>query len=428
MSICKDPKSGEVINLDERKMACDEEHQYYCGKDQNYEFVYGHNSLEECKDFYCCDEPIQEVPDLKCTIDNINLDVPFGNGNCFPIGWVQNNDDCWIDSALYSMFGSTGTADFFSDLLHNIRNNPNDDIKNLAINIRKYLVGLTNREFSCNKVPDTGRPPLDEYGRILDNGYLCKQHYKNKISENIIEIAINVLDKHPDAVNAQFNKRLNGDIGTGSVGILFETIASLSDDILYINPSQRFDWNCTKDIPDRKFIKSVVKKLKDIDTESEIVIFDINGVSPIQCKDVTRLTELSNSQLVSKSDTNYELLGIVFGIGVHYTSAVKCPRGEAGVWRLYDMGISAPDECNKNTLSGQNPANLITKNTFNNSENIVLIYRKINEPELPVAEVAELVGGSIYNTIINPVTGRKVNIQGKLGRYILHKYINMISN
>ena len=74
MNICKNPNTGEVINLDQRKMACDEEQPYYCGKDENYDVIYGYDSLEECKDFYCCDEPIPEdVPDLKCTIDTINL-------------------------------------------------------------------------------------------------------------------------------------------------------------------------------------------------------------------------------------------------------------------------------------------------------------------------------------------------------------------
>ena len=33
-------------------------------------------------------------------------------------------------------------------------------------------------------------------------------------------------------------------------------------------------------------------------------------------------------------------------------------------------------------------------------------------------------GGSIYNTIVNPITGRKVNINGRLGRNILQNYIN----
>jgi len=36
-------------------------------------------------------------------------------------------------------------------------------------------------------------------------------------------------------------------------------------------------------------------------------------------------------------------------------------------------------------------------------------------------------GGNLYSTIINPITGRKVSIFGKLGKIILKNYIGQIS-
>ena len=421
MSSCKDMTTGKPVNLDTRRMACDREHDYYCGKNTNYEDVYAEDSLEDCLKYHCCDQGIQDVPDLNCELDNVNLDIPFQLYGCFPKGWVQNNDDCWLDSGLYSMFGSTALADFFSNLLHNLHENADINIRNLSIHMRKYLVGLTNRDFSCNKDTTTNQPPVDKYGRVKNNGELCKQRYKDKIVNDIIQISTTLFDKNEWAVAAQFQKNeITGKIGNGSVGILFETIASLSDDILYIDPSQEFNWNCRNNIIDRKFIKSVVKKLGDIDTQSEIVIFDINGISPGECKDVSRLTELSLASSKMPQGNNYELLGIVFGIGPHYTSAVKCPRGEAGKWRKYDTGLSPPTICDQKTITGQNPANLIHENTFNYTEHVVLVYRKITH--------AHLSGGSIFNMITHPITGKKVNINSKSGSSILRKYIKQVSD
>ena len=37
MSSCKDTTTGKPVSLDTRKMACDREHDYYCGKNTNYE-------------------------------------------------------------------------------------------------------------------------------------------------------------------------------------------------------------------------------------------------------------------------------------------------------------------------------------------------------------------------------------------------------
>ena len=128
--------------------------------------------------------------------------------------------------------------------------------------------------------------------------------------------------------------------------------------------------------------------------------------------DVSRLTELSVAQSLH---SKYELLGIVFGIGIHYTSAVKCPRGKDGNWRLYDTGLNPPLTCDENTLTISNPVGIVATNTFNTSEHVVLIYRKQTD--------ADLLGGSIFNMITNPVTGRKVNIKSKLGSSILRKYI-----
>ena len=400
-------ENNEVVEPGRRKMACDKEHPYSCGIGTNYKDIYIYDTLEQCLKGHCCDQKIQDVPDLKCELDNdVELNVPFELNECFPQGWIQNNDDCWLDSGLYSMFGTTGLADFFSNLLHQFINNEDENIKNLGTNIRKYLVGLTNRDFSCSEITDDGR----------DNASLCKQFYKNKMVHDISQILIHLLKEEEWLVPYKFGN-YSGDITTGNVSILFNTIAFLSNvysatPITFIDPSKNFEWNCTNEIKDRKFIKSVVDKLKTYDTQDEIVIFDINGVSPATCMDVSRLTELSVAQSLH---SKYELLGIVFGIGIHYTSAVKCPRGKDGNWRLYDTGIIPPLTCDKNTLTGANPVGIVATNTFNNSEHVVLIYRKQTD--------ADLLGGSIFNMITNPVTGRKVNIKSKLGSSILRKYI-----
>lgn len=410
MKKCID-ENGEVVELSRRKRACDEKDPYSCGIGTNYEDFYGYDTLPQCLKGHCCDQKIQDVPDLKCELDNVELNVPFKLNECFPQGWIQNNDDCWLDSALYSMFGTTGLADFFSNLLHQFINNKDENIKNFGTNIRKYLVGLTDRDFSCSEITDDGR----------NNASLCKQFYKNKIVHDISQILINLFGEEEILMEYRFGN-YGGDIDSGDVSDLFKTIADLSNDfsvtpITFIDPSTNFKCfnqipvKCTNEIKDRKFIKSVVDKLKTYDTQDEIVIFDIKGVSPITCRDVSRLTELS---LASSKHSKYELLGIVFGIGVHYTSAVKCPRGK-GDWRLYDTGVSIPPTCDKNTLTSANPVGIVNKDTFNNSEQVVLIYRKQTDGVLE--------GGSIFNMITNPVTGRKVNIKSKLGSSILRKYI-----
>ena len=80
----------------------------------------GNTSLEECLDDNDCDKFVKvKNSDLECPLE---LQTPtkydkFVLKKCMPKGWAQHNADCWIDTALYSLFGNHDTSVIFSNIL-----------------------------------------------------------------------------------------------------------------------------------------------------------------------------------------------------------------------------------------------------------------------------------------------------------------------
>ena len=55
-----------------------------------------------------------------------------------PNGWKQMNNDCWIDSALYSLFASD-IWPIFSEILNKMNASKNSNIRDVSISISNYL-------------------------------------------------------------------------------------------------------------------------------------------------------------------------------------------------------------------------------------------------------------------------------------------------
>ena len=57
---------------------------------------------------------------------------------CIANGWKQVNNDCWIDSALFSLFASDVWV-IFSEILDGMNASKNANIKHISKSISNYL-------------------------------------------------------------------------------------------------------------------------------------------------------------------------------------------------------------------------------------------------------------------------------------------------
>ena len=88
-----------------------------------------------------------------------------------------------------------------------------------------------------------------------------------------------------------------------------------------------------------------------------------------------------------------------------------------------DIGTQcvAPCQSGKNCLdtSGNMPMNKVMKKRA--ARILIERLKRINRENSQK-------GGNLYQKIVNPLTNRKVNINGKIGKQILRQYLNMLSN
>lgn len=116
----------------------------------DYESI-GSSSKEEC----CEDYPSYcEIGQKKLECPTLHAYKHFNFSNCHPSGWNQQNNDCWLDSSLYALFGTKRLSDQVSFTLDAISNSESVHERDFAINISNYLEGLNNLKWSgdCNQL------------------------------------------------------------------------------------------------------------------------------------------------------------------------------------------------------------------------------------------------------------------------------------
>lgn len=335
---------------------CDESNDYNCYN--NYDGL-GFDTKNDCLDEYNCGEPdITECP------DNITEYREFNLESCGRKGWGQNNNDCWLDSAMYALFGTTDLSKKSSHTLNKI----NEVTPELGLALRNYLIGLERDDWDKGTI-----------GGRFSRGDLCKQDWKNKITKLIIGYAETVFGNAAASANFQ---EVAGNYSNGDMSLLFKIFAHMDSENVEYFSTDNFDMVCSKpsdkdsymediDIDDgvkklkikqRKFIKNILMKLSNEYIGKEYFFIDIRGLD-ISCNDMTRIVECYG--LKDNSGNTYNLTSICYGKGIHYTASVKCNDR----WYLYDN--QSP-----NLVSQIDSKRIHDYSPFYDSEQLVLVFNK----------------------------------------------------
>lgn len=301
---------------------CDKKSDYNC---YNHYIDLGFDDERGCLEEYKCDEPtVTECP------DSISEYREFKLESCGRKGWSQNNSDCWLDSALYALFGTTDLSEKTSRTLNKIH----AEIPALGLALRNYLIGLEKDGW------DTG-----VLGARSSRGELCKQHWKNHIATLVIRYAEEFLDL--PAASSLF-QNVSGHFRNGDISLLFLLFAHVDSDHCTYFSTDQFRMVCSRPHDadsymedeggerkalQRKFIKHVVRRLSNETIGAEYFFVDIRGLD-MTCRDMTRVVECYG--LTEQSGRKYNLVGICHGKGIHYTASVLCN----GKWYGYDNQLS----------------------------------------------------------------------------------------
>lgn len=365
---------------------CDKSNDYNCYN--QYEDL-GYDNEQECLDAFNCGEPeITECPDHIKEYREFNLE------SCGRKGWSQNNNDCWLDSALYALFGTTDLSKKSSRSLNKI----NELMPELGLAIRNYLIGLEKDDWDNGVI-----------GGRFNRSELCKQNYKNQITKLIIKYAEDFFF-NPEA-RANFQE-VAGNYSNGDMSLIFRIFAAIDyENVVYFSTDD-FNMVCskphdrdsymeeidndekTKKIKQRKFIKNILKALSNDYIGKEYFFIDIRGLD-MTCQDMTRIVECYG--LKDNSGNTYNLTSICYGIGIHYTTSVKCDEK----WYVYN---NQSDDL----VSQINSKKMHEISPFSDSEHLILIFNK--EPGIVKKEkIKKMRAGRLTSRSAGRRVGRKAS-------------------
>ena len=264
---------------------------------------FGYDTYEEC----CADYPTKcDNVDSSAKCNSIREYSHFDIKTCMPTGWLQKNDDCWIDSTLYALFSPKGISNFFSNLLDMIHNSSEPDEKLFALNINNYLHGINDIKWS----------DVDN----LNTENNCKQKIKNDITKYIISWEVRNKKmfnfNNENMFNLQFYKDRNGDVGRGPQTIIIKFLYELTKQ--YIDLYEIIGTQNT--IKHNKRIKEVAEnKIKENSNNKKIKIISIlaNDIRDTKRNDTTQLKEIQHIR-------NYTLQSIIYGSGAHIKTLSLC--------------------------------------------------------------------------------------------------------
>ena len=301
---------------------------------------------EMCSGSEASEEHEEEIirKSLKCT--DTKTYKKFKLQRCMPVGWKQNNDDCWIDSGLYALFASNASS-IFSDILGKMTRSRSNNMKNLAKNISNYLKNI------------------DLEGDVTESMNNCKQEYKNLI----VYYFNNYVEENDINYNIFLQILLDRtkDVGRGSQDIILrifyefcnlevEKLGNSNFSIIFKHV-ESFASDCKKSIAgiNKLLLRRLSEILQNTKKSDKIVFIDINGIEPFSCKDRSKIKEIDTIG-------NYKLVSYISGKGAHITTNVWCKDS-----------MNWYDNMKKNSRVGNIP-NYGDTNTLTTHEQITFIY------------------------------------------------------
>ena len=281
--------------------------------------------------------------DLKCVnIQPYRTYVRDTNVPCAPKGWSQVNDDCWLDSSLYAMFGSRGWH-YFSTILekmHNSEGEGDEELKTLATQISNYLNAIEGKRTFTRK---------------------CKQQFKNLIVMNYLKYFKRHHLNHYLGQTFQFHIE-HGNVTKGSQDSMFRLFEIVARKFGMTFHFLNYQGN-NSGLPE---ILNQTQTLFDAKENGAIgaIIIDLSGI-----KKVTVPTDI-------KERGNYSLVSWVSGSTVHAVAGVQC--FDSDLWRGYDNQKTDSKESQKS--GGTLPTML---------EHVTLVYVRDGVDEAASSALAE---------------------------------------
>lgn len=283
---------------------------------------------------------------------------------CIANGWKQVNNDCWIDSALFSLFASD-TWIVFSEILDAMNASKNVNIKQISKSISNYLRYI-------NDTP------------IADADFIqCKQYLKNLIVyyyKNYLESLDKTKLPHYislEAFDSRYQLDADGKIGVGDQEIILELftlfnmiepsgfttkqifITDFTNECLAVDPKNRFKKEYSLILKNK-----IQKTLFDASISEDIIFIDIPSIplDPNICYDSTLSSDITNLG-------NYTLVSIIVGTDEHIISYVWC----SGNIYSYDNQRAI------SRIEKMKPRFTVVKDVSiaRNNERVILIYKRI---------------------------------------------------
>ena len=237
----------------------------------------------------------------------------FNFSTCHPSGWKQRNNDCWLDSALYALFGSKRLSDEVSSTLDGLAASKRVHERKFALNISNYLEGLNNLEWSDGD---------------------CKQLLKNNISNAIWDLEIELGLVSEENKEYAFESDSNGDVGMAALQEVFIFLSNVDPTIKYVT--------CNSNMPLSEFVPAALRDC----SESRIIFLSAYR----QKYDDTAIESLLRVE-------NATLQSAVFGDGPHIIATTHCDDKFA----IYDN-------------QGDKTTRKLKYNDLNNADEVVFIY------------------------------------------------------
>jgi len=261
------------------------------------------------------DHQLQQQPRNRNTMQN--------RISCPSHGWAQQRNDCWIDSAYYSMFVPSNLKDWFFTFFSDIRSSEFESLRNFSELSFEYLKGIDgNTEFLLTKQ----KLKKDILTNIRATCGLINRDLFNALSARS---AIRNLYNTTGTMNRS---------GNGDASLFFKFISIIQPKLLF------FDQPSWADILSRSNGNKVIQKYirdklrtQNSNPNIDIVAIDASYYTPgsqaairpeieMCMRDRTVLQEIL-------SIGNFSLEAVIRGSRVHYTLDFKC---EDNNWYNYN--------------------------------------------------------------------------------------------
>ena len=304
---------------------------------------------------------------------------------CPAEGWAWYRNDCWLDSAFYSMFAASELRPEFIKSLNIANSSSNAALRNFARDASHYLDGLENNASLSRECKDDTKKRIvdDLYNHALalstagdlsldtfieraappaaaaapgmqclkceflataaQKGY-CSFHWreylktlspanaeaakKKAISDTAAANAAAVAPP-PAALGKAIGQKIMDAAGNGESTTIFDFISTFDSNIFY-DRKQSLDQVYCKANPTKPILKHLTSRLTELSgSKSNVLVLPYRITDPTgPCKNLTRLTQIS-------SISGWSLQAMIKGSADHYTADVKC--GDS--WYFYnDMG------------------------------------------------------------------------------------------